>query len=116
MAALFFRITRNDISPALSKLAACAKRPEPVFRAMGTTFLSLTMGNFKSADYRPAELALELARVTPGSAPGCLPKREIRTALRAIIRNLRAQALQAATSTKSIRKYAVRAFKEAGEV
>ena len=53
MAALSFRLTRNDISPALSRLAAAAKRPEPVFRAMGTTFLSLTMGNFKSPDYRP---------------------------------------------------------------
>ena len=53
MAALSFRITRNDISPALTRMAAAAKRPEPIFRAMGTTFLSLTMGNFKSGDYRP---------------------------------------------------------------
>ena len=55
MAALSFRITKNDIAPALSKMATAAKRPEPIFRAMGTTFLSLTMGNFKSADYRPKE-------------------------------------------------------------
>lgn len=53
MAAFSFRITRNDISPALSRMASAAKRPEPIFRAMGTTFLSLIMGNFKSADYRP---------------------------------------------------------------
>jgi phage gpG-like protein len=53
MSALSFQLTRDDISPALSQLAATAKHPEPVFRAMGTTFLSLTMGNFKSADYRP---------------------------------------------------------------
>ena len=55
MSALSFRITRNDISPALSKMAAAAKRPEPVLRAMGTTLLSITMGNFKSgnAQYRP---------------------------------------------------------------
>lgn len=53
MAVLSFRITRNDIAPALSKMATAARRPEPIFRAMGTTFLSLTMGNFKSADYRP---------------------------------------------------------------
>jgi phage gpG-like protein len=53
MSALSFRITRNDIAPALSRMAAAAKRPAPIFRAMGTTFLSLTMGNFKSSDYRP---------------------------------------------------------------
>jgi len=54
MSSISFRITRNDISPALSRMAAAAKRPDPIFRAMGTTFLSLTMGNFKTADYRPA--------------------------------------------------------------
>ncbi|HOC56653.1 MAG TPA: phage virion morphogenesis protein [Verrucomicrobiota bacterium] len=54
MASVSFKITRNDISPALTRLAAAAKNPTPVFRAMGTTFMSLTMGNFKSADYRPA--------------------------------------------------------------
>ena len=53
MAALSFRLTKNDVSPALSRLARTAKKPAPVFRAMGTTFLSLTMGNFKTADYRP---------------------------------------------------------------
>jgi phage gpG-like protein len=54
MAALSFRLTRNDVSPALSRMAAAAHRPEPIFRAMGTTFLSLIMGNFKSAEYRTA--------------------------------------------------------------
>lgn len=49
-----FRITRNDIAPALTRMAAAAKRPTPIFRAMGTTFLSLTMGNFKSPEYRPS--------------------------------------------------------------
>ena len=53
MAAISFRVSRNDISPALTSMANAAKRPEPIFRAMGTTFLSLTMGNFKTADYRP---------------------------------------------------------------
>ena len=53
MSAISFRITKNDISPALSRMAAAAKRPEPIFRAMGTTFLSLTMGNFKTSDYHP---------------------------------------------------------------
>ena len=59
MSALTFKITRDDISPALSKLAASAKRPEPILRAMGTTFLSITMGNFKAANaqYRPSSWA-----------------------------------------------------------
>ena len=54
MASISFRLTRNDISPALSRMAAAARRPEPVFRAMGTTFMSITMGNFKSGEYRPS--------------------------------------------------------------
>lgn len=54
MSAFSFRLIRDNISPKLSRMAAAAKRPEPIFRAMGTTFLSLVMGNFKSADYRPA--------------------------------------------------------------
>ena len=54
MAAISFRVTKNDISPALTSMANAAKRPEPIFRAMGTTFPSLTMGNFKTSDYRPA--------------------------------------------------------------
>jgi len=51
----FFSITRNDISPALSRLAATAKNPTAVLRAMGTTFKSITEGNFSSfgAQYRP---------------------------------------------------------------
>ena len=53
MSAFSFRLTRNDIAPALTRMAAAARRPEPIFRAMGTTFLSLIMGNFKSGDYRP---------------------------------------------------------------
>lgn len=53
MAALKFKLVRNDISPYLSGMATAARRPEPVFRAMGTTFLSIIMGNFKTADYRP---------------------------------------------------------------
>ena len=57
MAALSFLITRNDVSPALSRMASAAKNPEKVYRAMGTTFLSLTMGNFKTADYRPSAWA-----------------------------------------------------------
>lgn len=52
---MFFNLTRNDISPSLSRLAATAKNPVPVLRAMGTTFKSITEGNFSSfgASYRP---------------------------------------------------------------
>jgi phage gpG-like protein len=54
--ALTLKITRNDISPALSRLARGAARPAAVLRAMGTTFKSITEGNFNSvgAQYRPA--------------------------------------------------------------
>jgi phage gpG-like protein len=47
--------TRDGVSPALGKLAATAKNPKAVFRAMGTTFMSITMGTFNAvgADYRP---------------------------------------------------------------
>lgn len=52
---MFFRLDRNDLSPALSRLAAKAKNPVPVLRAMGTTFKSITEGTFNSvgASYRP---------------------------------------------------------------
>ena len=55
MSALSLRITRNDASPALSRLASAARNPTAVFRAMGTTFKSLTEGTFNSvgASYRP---------------------------------------------------------------
>ena len=51
----FFKVTRNDISPSLSRLVKTAKNPVPVLRAMGTTFKSITEGNFNSAGagYRP---------------------------------------------------------------
>ena len=50
-----FKITRDDISPKLRKMAALAHHPEKVYRAMGTTFMSITMGNFNDvgSDYRP---------------------------------------------------------------
>lgn len=50
-----FGVTKDDISPALSRLAATAQNPLPVMRAMGTTFKSITEGTFNSvgAKYRP---------------------------------------------------------------
>lgn len=51
----FLRITKDDISPALSRLIATARNPLPVVRAMGTTFKTITEGTFSSfgASYRP---------------------------------------------------------------
>lgn len=55
MAGLSLKLTRNDIAPALSKLAAGARNPTAVLRAMGTTFKSITEGTFNSvgARFRP---------------------------------------------------------------
>lgn len=52
---LTFKLTGNNISPALSKMAREAKNPQKVLRAMGTTFMGITMGNFRAdPSYRPA--------------------------------------------------------------
>jgi phage gpG-like protein len=50
-----FTMTKNDISPALARLAASARHPRKVFLAMGNVFKSITVGNFNSAglQYRP---------------------------------------------------------------
>lgn len=50
-----FSITRDDVSPTLSALAKTARDPMAIFRAMGTTFKSITEGTFNSvgAAYRP---------------------------------------------------------------
>jgi phage gpG-like protein len=55
MAGFSFKLTRNDISPKLSKMVKVARNPVRVLRAMGTTFMSITMGNFNDvgAEYRP---------------------------------------------------------------
>ena len=55
MSSLSITLTRNDISPALTRLIRTARRPAPVLRAMGTVFKSITEGNFNSAgaSYRP---------------------------------------------------------------
>jgi len=55
MFGLSFKLTRDDLSPTLSALARAARNPEPVLRAMGTTFKSITEGAFNSvgAAYRP---------------------------------------------------------------
>jgi len=50
-----FALTRDDISPRLSRMASAARNKLPVLRAMGTTFKSITEGTFNSvgAAYRP---------------------------------------------------------------
>jgi phage gpG-like protein len=52
---LSFKITRDDVSPALGRMARAARNPVAVFRAMGTTFKSITEGTFNSvgARFRP---------------------------------------------------------------
>jgi phage virion morphogenesis protein len=56
-----FKVTRNDISPALSRTIKGVRPPgrKRVLRAMGTTFKSITEGTFNSAGsaYRPKEWA-----------------------------------------------------------
>jgi phage gpG-like protein len=42
-------ITRDDWKPALARLKRLAANPYPVTRAMGSTFKSITEGNFNSA-------------------------------------------------------------------
>ena len=54
MASVTFKITRNDISPALSRMAATARNPRKVLLSMGNVFQSITMGNFRAnPSYRP---------------------------------------------------------------
>jgi len=52
---VFLRLTRNDISPAITALLRTARNPTPVMRAAGMVFKSITEGNFNSAgaSFRP---------------------------------------------------------------
>jgi phage gpG-like protein len=52
---MLFRITHNDISPAFHRLLKLARNPQPVLRAAGNVFMSITMGTFNSvgASFRP---------------------------------------------------------------
>lgn len=55
MAAAIISITRDDLRPALARLTALGRDTTPVMRSMGTTFQSITEGNFNSAgaSFRP---------------------------------------------------------------
>ncbi len=52
-----FAMTRNDIAPALSRMAATARNPRQVLQAMGNVFKSITEGNFsgQGSEYRPSQ-------------------------------------------------------------
>ena len=54
-----FTLTHDDVSPALSRLAATARNPIKVFRAMGNKFKAITEGTFNSAgaSFRPTPWA-----------------------------------------------------------
>jgi hypothetical protein len=61
-----------------------------------------------------AEIAVELARVVPQHAPGCLQRRQVRAALRACIREIRSQVPEKALrKLPELKSYVRRAFKEA---
>ena len=53
--ALAVKLTKDDISPQITRLVRGIKNPLAVLRAMGTTFKSITEGTFNSvgASYRP---------------------------------------------------------------
>ncbi len=53
---MYFRITKNTLSPELDRLLKLARNKAPVLRAMGTVFKSITKGTFNSvgADMRPS--------------------------------------------------------------
>lgn len=52
---MFCKVTHDDISPELRRLAATARNPTAVLRAMGMVFKSITEGTFNAvgASYRP---------------------------------------------------------------
>lgn len=60
------------------------------------------------------EIALELARVVPQHAPGCLPRREVGAALRQCIREIRRQIpTDELRHQPPMKRYVTRAFREA---
>jgi phage gpG-like protein len=55
MATAGFTLTKDDLTPALKRMASLGHDARPVMLAMGNTFMSITQGNFNSvgASYRP---------------------------------------------------------------
>ena len=55
MSAVTFQIVRDTATGKILQALRLAKNPAPVLRAMGTTFMSLTLGTFNDvgAGYRP---------------------------------------------------------------
>lgn len=61
-----------------------------------------------------AEVAVELARVVPGHAPGCLQRRQVSAALRECVREIRSRILvKTLGKFPELKSYVKRAFKEA---
>lgn len=61
-----------------------------------------------------AEIAVELARVVPNTAPGCLQRRQVRAALRECIREIRSHVpVTALRNLPELKSYVRRAFREA---
>lgn len=52
MANVSFTVVNDRISPVLNALVLLARDPTPMLRAMGTTFLSITQGNFHTETFR----------------------------------------------------------------
>jgi hypothetical protein len=60
------------------------------------------------------EIAVELARVVPQHAPGCLPRREVHAALRGCIREIRRRIpADALRPVPPMKRYVNQAFREA---
>ena len=70
---LSFRLQTDNVSPSLARLASTARNPVAVLRTMGTTFLSITQGNFNSvgARFRPTPWP---ALKDPPGAPSILQR------------------------------------------
>lgn len=65
--------------------------------------------------FQLTEIAVELARVEPRHAPGCLPRPQVRAALRECIREIRQKVPRAELAElPQMKRYVKRAFREAG--
>jgi phage gpG-like protein len=55
MSALSFTLKQDDLTPMIKRAQQVGRNPTPILRAMGTTFMSITMGNFHGGtSFRPA--------------------------------------------------------------
>ncbi|MBI4325142.1 MAG: hypothetical protein HY674_07740 [Chloroflexi bacterium] len=114
------------ISWALKALGERLAQPVPSCEALNWRLHGpqgvMALVNATSRENRPdeeksfllAEIAVELARVVPQRAPGCLQRRRVRAALRECIRETRSQVpVKALRTLPELKFYVRRAFKEA---